>query len=231
MGGVVAAGGLQGCGLIDLDSFRAIDIQLPKKSYTLDPAAQGLDDLPVGQVPAVGCTPATVRDTCCKPPGVTKEFDCDDLDLVCDAGACKLNLDFVFAQSVNLQMEVPQLSSVGGAALQSITLKTINYEVNNGLNVNLPPIDLYIAAAGVTSVAAGSGAEFVVQIPPQPPGFMGTERIAVPAAGQAAFSRFATNFRTPFVMLTSIRSQLKPGDIIPQGRADIEIGGIAEVSV
>jgi hypothetical protein len=217
------------CGLIDLDSFKQLTFDLPKKKYQVDTSDGQFTKPPAAAVPAVPCGAGLVD--CCNPGAVVAQqfsaVNCSMYPLTCE-GVCAFNLDYEVAQPVNLVDEVPALGGAERNVLEDVFLKSIKYGVDNELNVDMPPVDVYVAPAGATTVKNNPVAKLVVNIPARPRGETGTKTIEVPAAGQQAFSTFAKNFKQPFTIISVVHVKMKGGDPFPQGKATIELSGKVE---
>lgn len=224
----LAALGLASCGLLDLDSFRGITFDLPEKSYNVDSSNSKWKSPPEGGLPAVPCGPGGIA-SCCEPPAPLV-VDCQMYPLVCESGACAFEFTYEVDSLVDLKKEVPDLSSGAGDALSEILLKNIKVTLNNGLNRGLPPVEVFVAPQDATS-ASDSRARKLATMPGKAAGYQGTEVLPVDAAGQAAFSQFATNYQVPFKIIARTKLTLRAGDPAPSGRATARIGGQVEAQI
>ncbi len=220
--------GLAGCGLLDLDSFRGITFDLPEKSYNVDTSDPKWDGPPEGGLPAVPCGPGGIA-SCCEPPAPLV-VDCQMYPLICESGACAYQFTYEVESLIDLKKEVPQLSSGAGDALSEILLKNIKVTLNNGLNRSLPPVEVFVAPQDATS-ASDSRARKLATMPGKAAGYQGTEVLPVDAAGQAAFSQFATNYQVPFKIIARTKLSVRSGDPAPSGRATARIGGQVEAQI
>jgi len=212
-----------GCGLSDLANTSSLAFPLPTSSFAIDPASEGLGDVPVGVVPAVSCSPENATQSCCGSGGIP--FSCDDLEVTCTDGVCGLDLSSVNKQSISLSEAVDGAGRWADGVIQEVTVREISYAFVNNLNVPLPAIDVYVAPEGVESIEVNDGARFVVRLPAQPAGLSGSETVTVGSAGRSAFASLATNYRTTFSVLAHARLELRPNDLVPQGRAEVTLGG------
>lgn len=222
-----------GCGLLDLESFRGITFSLPEKSYAVDTADPKWKTPPSGTAPTVTCGPGRATQDCCalpEPLGSTFAIDCQKYPLVCWNGQCAFQFTFEMESLVDLKKEVPQLASTATSALSDIVLKNIKITLNNGLNIPLPPIEVFVAPQDAAS-GADPRAKKIAVVPAHPAGFMGTETYEVDAAGQAAFSQFATNFQTPFKVIARTLVTIEAGQSAPSGKATAKIGGQVEAKI
>lgn len=224
--GLLGAATFAGCGLLDLDSFRGITFDLPEKSYVIDTSDPKWNTPTEGTVPTVACGPGALTQTCCDVPGL----DCSEHPLVCEAGACVYQFDYEVGSVIDLKKEVPQLNASTADALSNILLKNIKVTVNNGLNMALPPVDIFVAPNEAAS-ASDPRARKLVQVPSKPAGHQGTETLPLSAEAQQAFSGFATDFGTPFKIFARTRVTVKGGQPAPSGRATARIGGQVEAQI
>ncbi len=225
-GVLLLAGSGAACGLIDLDSFRGVNFELPPTSYVVDTTDPEWDAPPIGIVPVVACTGEGRSDACCNPPGLMP-IDCNKYKVECTQGRCVFRTGFENAQTVDLASNVTQLQQVSGDVLQDVFLRKLRYEVKNNLNVHLPPVDVYVGPQNAKH-RTDAGVLKVVTIPSKASGFSGTEEIAVDKAGQKNFSVYAKNFKVPFNILTVFDVNVFGGELVPMGRADIKITGTVE---
>lgn len=220
--GLVAAavvGG--GCGLLDaLDKFKGITFQLPSRMYTVTTEDPRWRSPPPGGVPPVPCGGGL--GDCCAPP-----ISCSQFPLMCDEGKCALKFSYEEVSKVDLAKDAPELAAHKGDIFSTVTLKQIDLQIDNGLNVALPTIELYVAPASVTS-HTGNGAKRIGTIPRQPAAFKGTVQLPLDDAGQQAFSNFARDFQTPFNFIMSASVVIKSGEPTPMGKIVVVVSGAVE---
>jgi len=210
------------CGLIDVDSFNTIPFDIPPQSFVVDSDSPDFKKPPVGAVPAVPCA-GTDTSTCCAVPGV----DCGKYPLVCRENKCAFLYTFEQTQTIDLAMTVPSLKQAGNSSLSAVNLKSLQYDVRNNLTTTLPPVEIWVAPANVKT-KNNAAARKVTTLPAQAAMSNGMQTVVVDAAGQAAFSSFARNHKTPFNLITVIDMSLSGGQIVPQGKANITITGRVE---
>lgn len=223
----VAAMGLVGCGLLDLDSFRGITFNLPEKTYRIDSSDSKWDAPAQASLPTVPCGPGGVP-TCCE-PALASMFgvDCAKHPLTCEGGACAYGFEYEVESIVDLKKEVPELDSSTVDALSEILLKNIKVTLDNDLNMALPPVEIFVAPSDATT-AADSRAKKLAQVPGKAAGYSGTETIPLSSEAQQAFSSFATNYKVPFKIFARTKLTLRAGQPAPEGRATAKIGGQVE---
>jgi hypothetical protein len=211
-----------GCGLISaIDQLKqGINFKLPAQTYTVSTMDPRWHNLPAGTViPPFPCGSGGAN--CCASP-----IDCTQVPLVCEADQCALKFTFEDAQKIDLAGQA-ELGAYKGKVFTDILLKELNLEINNGLNVSTPPVDLYVAPANVTS-ATGAGAQKLATIGSQPPGMKTTITVPLDPAAQQAFSAHARDFQTPFNVILSTGVDVKSGDPIPSGQVTFTVGGTVE---
>ncbi len=219
-----------GCGLIDLASFRGVTFKLPSKSYSVSTTDPRWKAPPPGGVPNITCGTGGLVMDCCKPPAPVPAINCVQFPLTCDAGppsVCALKFSYEVAQVIDLAKEVPDLKQVKGMVLSEILLKQIDVTITSTLNLATPPIDLYVAPAGVTT-ASNPNVRKIGTIPAKPPNFVGTEIVTIGADAQQAFSGYARDFQTPFNILISTTVLVKGGTATPSGKLDFVVSGTVE---
>src|SRR6266404_4873891 len=148
--------GALGCGLISKDILRTT-FNLPAKTYSFDTAGW---HLPSGTIPEVPCGAGQVVTDCCNPPDPLPQPDCSVNALSCDNNVCALHVDVSVSQVMDLKKEVPALSSFSNQSLIDVTITQIKYAYSSSMNVDLPPVDLYLAPDGVTSASDPSAKKF-----------------------------------------------------------------------
>jgi len=215
---------LTGCGLIDSDVAR-VSFDLPAKTYTFDASTF---QLPSGATQEVPCGPGQTVVDCCNPPQPLPMPDCTMTPLSCEQNSagtavCTATVTVAVTQAVNLSAEVPDLA--GATSLVDLRLDQINYAVTmNSLNVDLPPLALYLAPAGVTDPAAAGAVKFgtvpAIAAMTTPSGTIDRE----PSASQTLVS-FAKDPATPFTFIGTTVVKVPSGSPIPMGRIQIVVSG------
>src|SRR6266700_2831955 len=218
----VVLGMLAGCGLISSD-ITAITFDLPAKSFSFDTASAGWKAPPSYYNVAVPCGTGQAVTDCCHPPMPAPTPDCVATPLVCASSVCALQFPINVSQSINLKNEVPSLASVAASSL-SITIKQISYTIASTMNVELPPIDIYVAPANVTSADDPSAKKFGT-IPATPAGATRSGDVALDPAGQAALSQYMSQFTTPFNLIGHAVMVVPSGSPTPAGKVDATVTG------
>ncbi|HVV53480.1 MAG TPA: hypothetical protein VHO06_27735 [Polyangia bacterium] len=212
---------LGGCGLISSDVFR-VTFDLPTQTYTFDTSQWG--NLPPGQVPTVPCT----ADADCCTAGSLAGIDCTTTPLVCKTTAsppsCAAEIPESIVTTIDLAMQVGSLAQY--ASLGNISISSITYAVsNNTLNVDLPPLNIYIAPMGVTDptdprallfgqtaeIPAGTDPTMMVQLQPNAP---------------SIFQMFTAHLSTPFNFIAATTVEIAAGTPVPNGHVTVAITGV-----
>ncbi|HEY4395266.1 MAG TPA: hypothetical protein VGP64_14445 [Polyangia bacterium] len=216
---------LGGCGLISSDISK-LTFDLPTETYTLDTAQWS--NLPKGTIPPVPCMSAT---DCCTAATLTGSgIDCSTL--TCNASSlCEVDVPESAASPVNLAMQVPALQGFAGHALSSITISSISYMVsNNSLNVDLPPLTIYLAPDNVTD-PTDPRAEAFGTIPAIPAGTDPSGMVVlVPNAAQI-FSTFTANVSTPFTIIAAGTVAIPSGSSAPSGAVTLSVTGTVSAQI
>ncbi|HEY2903115.1 MAG TPA: hypothetical protein VGL59_21210 [Polyangia bacterium] len=222
LGGAMASA--VGCGLLSKDLLRT-SFNLPPKSFAFDTSAW---HLPSGDLPAVPCGDGQLVTDCCSLPPPAP--DCSVNMITCDNALCTLHVPLSLAQSVNLKMEVPALSSFSNQSLINVTISKISYTYASTLNVDLPPMDLYIANDGVTT-APGDGAQKFGTTKTIHANGSGTDDVALDPSGASAFADHAHHFGTPFNFIATTTVVIPSGSPIPSGSVTVTVQGTATASL
>jgi hypothetical protein len=221
LSGLVVLGAL-GCGLISSDITK-VTFDLPAKTYSFNASQWGI---PAGNTQAVPCGGASPVQDCCNPPalpGVTKP-DCTAHPLMCVSGVCTLEQPVTVSNSVNLKAEVPVLSSVNNQSIADITLSNLHYDAQNTLNVDVPPLVLYVAPDGVTNPNDPNAQKFGT-VPMIPKGMNSSGDVILEPNADAVFSARGQMFGTPFNFIATTTVVVPSGSPTPQGMITVTITG------
>ena len=218
-----SAGVLGGCSAIN--NLGTLTFDLPAKSFSFDTASSGWK-APPSTFPSVTCgTSGQQVADCCHPPAPAPTPDCaGTTPLVCEGAVCVLEFPVSVSQTIDLKMEVPALSNLSGQTLAQIGISQITYMIVSTLNVELPPLEVYVADQGVTASKDASAKKFGT-IPATPAGATRSGNMVLDPNGQAAFSRYASSFSTPFTILAQTTMIVPPGSPVPAGKVDVTVGG------
>lgn len=128
---------------------------------------------------------ATDASVCCR------AFDCNALPLECRADACVTNFRFEAPVVIDLRAEAPALTRVGAQHRSTLVVSRLLVDAENGLNTDLPPLELWLAPVAVTTANHPLAERFAV-LPA-----LGAHRrrlgtvVEIPVAAQQAFARYA----------------------------------------
>jgi hypothetical protein len=216
---------LGGCGLISSDISK-LTFDLPTETYTFDTAQWS--NLPKGTIPAVPCTSS---DQCCM-AGSLAGIDCSMTMLTCNSsGVCEADVPESASSTVNLAMQVPVLQSFPGHALSSITISSISYAVsNNSLNIDLPPMTIYLAPDGVTDPHDARAEEFGT-IPGIAAGTDPSGMVMLVANASQVFAMFTGNISTPFTIIAAGTVAIPSGSPVPSGAITLSVTGTVSAQI
>ncbi len=219
--------GTLGCGLISSDITK-VTFDLPARTYSFNSAQWGI---PAGDTVTVHCGSAdnlatmTVMD-CCNPPAPLTKPDCTANPLMCEAGVCTLEQPVTVSQSMNLKAEVPALSSISSQSLVDISLSSLHYDVQSTLNVDVPPLILYIADGGVMNPMDPSAQKFGT-VPAIPKGTSPSGDVVLEPNADAIFAARGHDFGTPFNFIASTTISVPSGSPTPTGMITVTVTGQA----
>ncbi len=217
------------CGLINSD-IATITFPLPSRTYSFDTSQAGWNGGTSGAfatVPPIACT----ADADCCPPLITAAgIDCSML--ICDAPTQTCAFAVVVEtppQMINLKNEAPQLKPYSSQSILDISVSSITYTIpQNTLNVNLPPVELFVAPQGTTTASDPAAIRFG-KVPVIAAGSTVPGKVDLDPAGKAAFENIAKNFGTPFVFLSRARVVVPGGTPAPTGALTLTISGTLSV--
>lgn len=206
----VALLAVAGCGLIDTD-ITSVGVELPTRSYEFN--ATGFD-LPADNSIAIPCT---TNEQC-----ITSPF-------ICEGGVCTAVVAVTQSTEMNLGQEAPELGGVTGAV--DISIDRIGFAVTtNTLNVDLPPVLLYMAPAGVTDPADPRAMLFGT-VPSVPAGQTTNGQVQLASNAGAVFKTFTHDLSMPFTFIASTTVKVASGSGVPSGRVVFSINGRLSVSL
>lgn len=215
----VVGGALLGCSL----NITRLTFDLPKQTYSFDTSQWGnLPPAAAGATfPSVPCT----DDASCCTPAMALGVSCQMTPLTCPAGTCEGDIPESQNSSINLAQQVPTLATFPGHSLLDVTISSITYEVsNNTLNVDLPPISIYLAPDGVTD-PTDSRATLFGTVPSIPAGSNPSGMVQKTANADAVFEMYTKNVSTPFNVIGAATVVIKGGTPVPNGHVTVTIGG------
>jgi hypothetical protein len=196
-------GGL-GCGLISSDITK-VTFALPTRHYVF--SSQGLS-LPAGANQKVPCGRGTPLATCPAP-------------LTCDSGVCTAHVPTSIVQKMDLKNDVPVLA--GHQSIADITLESIRYDVVSTANIQIPPIQLYLAPDGVTDPKDPSASLFGT-VPAIEAGATTSGQVVKEPNADAVFTMYGHDLATPFNFIATTTVVVATGTT-PTGMVDLTING------
>jgi hypothetical protein len=229
---VVLLPGMVGCGLID-PNITKITFDLPTRSYSFDASTL---NLPAGSTVAVPCGTNQVVTDCCNPPaGLGLPMpDCTMTMLACETNmrgtdVCTAVVTITQSQTMNLGQEVPQLQ--GAVGLSNLSINQISYTVmDNTLNVDLPPVILYLAPSGVSDPNDASAKKFGT-VPSIAAGSTPAGTVTLEPDAAATFSSFTHTLSMPFNLIASTVVHVPSGSPVPSGKIDLSVTGKLSASL
>jgi hypothetical protein len=209
------------------DGPTVLSFALPTKMYLFD-ARQW--QVPAGNAVAVSCGAGQLIADCCNPPAPLSKPDCMAAPLACDVGVCTVHVKLSTGQSIALRQEVPSLAGLAGAPLVGFSLSTWAYAATSTLDVELPPLALYLAPIGVTDPADPSATK-VGTMPAIAAGATVGGSITKEPNADATFAAFGQAFGTPFNLIAATTVLVPSGSPTPSGRVSITVTGRAMATI
>jgi hypothetical protein len=210
---------LFGCSL----AITRVTFDLPKQTYSFDTSKWG--NLPPAAAgvtfPTIPCT----SDAECCALGAAASLDCNTTPLMCPAGSCEADIPESLSSSINLAQSVPQLATFPGHSLLKVSIASISYQVaDNTLNVDLPPILVYLAPDGVTDISDPSVMLFGT-VPSIPAGTDPAGTVQKSPNADAVLQMYTKNVSTPFNVIAATTVVTAGGTPVPNGHITVTIGG------
>ena len=218
---VIATLGLVGCGLISTDITR-LTFDLPTETYTFDTAQWNIPPVLQGAAfPSITCT----TDNDCCTLGSLAGLDCTMPKLSCMSSSCAASLPESQATPINLSTDVmPSLSSY--TSLVSISISRITYTVrSNTLNVDVPPLSIYLAPEGVTDPTDSRAQLFGTVPKPITAGTTPTGNVQLVSNAASIFQTFTGMLSMPFEIITAATVVIGAGTPVPTGAITIDVTG------
>ena len=215
-----------GCGLISSDITK-VSFDLPPRSYRFDTQQAGWNSASTSTFSSVPAIPCGADPDCCPAQISLLGLDCSSI--VCDQsnGTCAFALTVETPPTtIDLKAEVPSISSISSQSIIDITVSQITYDVTeNSLNVDLPPVDLFVADNGATSTLDPSAVRFGT-VPVIVKGTTLTAgKVTLAASAKDAFNKIGHHLGTPFVFLSRARVLVPGGTPIPMGALSLTVRG------
>ncbi len=208
--------GLAGCNAIS--NLGTITFDLPPQSFSFDTGSSTWK-APPATFPSVTCGPGKTVADCCQAPA-----DCTATPLACEGGVCVLEFPINASQTIDLKMQVPSLSSLSGQTLATISISQVTYTIDSKMNVDLPPVDVFIGPASAMS-STDPGTQKFGSIPSSPANMKTTGNMTLDQNGGAVFSQYASAFSTPFNFIAHATMIVAPGTPVPSGQVNVTVTG------
>jgi hypothetical protein len=210
-----------GCGLISSD-VTDFDLALPDKTFTIDAASWQVSGSNAEALLATSC--ASAPQSCATAASMACASNCS---ASCDSGTqtCDLSLAVSLSQPVNLEEEEPQLQTINSEPVIKVTIDSVTYTVaTNTLNVDTPPITIYVAPSTVTD-ATDPMAQAIGTLAAVPAATTVTTptTLAFTDAGKADLVNIMSTFKTPFNILAGTTLVVKDGDPVPMGQLEADV--------
>jgi hypothetical protein len=234
-----------GCGLVNSNTL--------SYDYGFDP--QGFmetfgDSSNTSTVPMVACDPTAATDQCATllTPAMlgAAKLSCDATSRMC-AAIVDVRLAYPVDLSMQMQMLPPAVVQYG---VDKVSIEKIAYWImNNQVNVEIPPIDLYVAAAAakdesdptaklvgtVSKLPAGSQAcTDPADSDPDPMAKMQMASVCdvkLTDTGQSALAAFVKDYKTPFQLIAHTKVVAHAGDPLPTGQLSFYVRPWVKFSV
>jgi hypothetical protein len=130
---------------------------------------------------------------------------------------------------MDLGKEAPELSSVTGNV--DISVDRINFAVTtNTLNVDLPPVLLYLAPAGVTD-PSDTQAMLFGTVPSVPAGQTTNGQVQLAPNAGSVFKTFTRDLSKPFMFIAATTAKVASGSGVPHGRVVFSVTGRLSASL
>jgi len=215
-----------GCGLISSDLAK-VSFDLPPKTYTFDTGQADWNASMTGAFAMVPSIPCSASADCCPVTISAAGIDCSML--ICDSvsASCAFAVTVQSPpQMIDLKNEAQIPSSLSNQSAIDITVNKLTYDVNqNTLNVDLPPVDLYVGPQGSTKVSDPGVVKFAT-VPAIPHATtLANGNIPLDAAANQVFENIGMHLGTPFVFLAQTQVVLPGGTPAPTGALTLTIKG------
>ncbi|HEU5061057.1 MAG TPA: hypothetical protein VFU21_31215 [Kofleriaceae bacterium] len=203
-----------GCGLVDSD-VTDIDISLPEREVTVDTADWQLSGSE--RLQEVDCS----EDESVCSTGLAELCGSEDVCAgVCGASrSCEVSVQVALWHTFDLRAERPELQQIEGQPLVDVRIDRVYYTVGeNSLDVDSPPLSVYVAPEGVMSPFAAD-AQLVGTIPSVPAATTIEEAdVELTDEGKDRLAARMKDYDTPFNLIVASELRIQAGDTLPHGR-------------
>ena len=231
-----------GCGLVNSNTL--------SKSYEFDPPQSFMENFGdmanTATVPMIACDPAAASDPCGQAlmPSMlgAAKLSCDATSRMCAAV-----VDVRLAYPVDLSMQsLP--SEVVQFGVDKVSIEKIKYWImNNQVNVEIPPINLYVAASAAKDEGDPSAklVGTVAKLPPKSqctdsadtdgdkaaPSGVAVCDVKLTDAGETALAAFVKDYKTPFQFIAHTKVVAHAGDPLPTGSLSFFVRPTVQFSI
>jgi hypothetical protein len=231
---------LAGCGLVNSNTL--------SYDYSFDPQ-QFMETLGdpnnMATVPMVPCDPTAGSDQCAQlqsslPPGTSATLSCDAPTRMC---AAVVDVHLGYPVDLSQQMLPSPVVQYG---IDKVSIKKIAYWLTkSSVNVEVPPIDLYVASSAAKDLSTPSArlVGTVSKVPPRsactdPADTQDPVENSVPVCdiplnptGQAALAAFVKDYKTPFQFIAHTKLVAHGGEPLPTGVIAFDVRPTVSFSV
>lgn len=203
-----------GCGLVDSD-VTDIDLSLPEREVTVDTADWQLSSNE--RLQSVDCS----QDQQICSTGLAALCGSEDVcSGSCDAGnSCQVSVKVALWHTFDLGAERPELQQIEGQPLVEVRIERVYYTVEeNSLDVDSPPLTVYVAPEGIMSPDDGQAQE--VGTIPSISAMTTVEDadVELTTEGKQRLAAFMKEYDTPFNLIVGSELIIQAGDTLPHGR-------------
>ncbi len=213
-----------GCDLIEFAKNPSINLTLPSRSYSFSTSDPRWKAPPAAFNQAITCDVAA---DCCRslPGGIT--VDCAQYpQIICDGTkVCAMRIDLEVPQTINLKMDAPEFADIGGRVVKEVLLRELRYTADNQIGTDLPPVDVFVAPAGVNSSDNNPEVKLLVSFPKTVANQKADETVELTPDAQKAFSDRALDFDSPFNLIAGTDVIVRSGTPVPSGKVDVTVTG------
>ena len=175
-------------------------------------------------VPTIACSATS---DCCPLAVSAAGIDCTML--ICDTTSASCAFAVVVQsppQMIDLKNEAQLPSSLSNQSVLDITVNKLSYDVSqNSMNIDLPPVDLFLGPQGATKPSDPGVVKFATVPSIQHGTTVTNGNIPVDAAANSVFETIGMHLGTPFVFLAQTRVVIPGGTPPPAGALTLTIKG------
>jgi hypothetical protein len=210
---VLALAVTAGCGLVDPD-ITHFQLYVQEKPFTV-----ATEDWALGDVDAFTSIDCSESTGIC---AVSAEQACGEGECAgrCDGATdrCELQIIVALWQTVNIDMENPELRDIASEPVVDVEIDSIEYEVSeNTLNVATPPMTLYVAPSTIMTWG-GSEAHAIGTIEMVAAGtLVPRTEVVLTDEGRATLADYMGDYMTPFNIIVGSELVVGMGDTVPSG--------------